>query len=163
MNSKDQTNQAITWANYSLVASLALFVNITAYTFLRGRPVLLVTVHFISLAGMFLALDFVSTNADWGTILGLPILFSLYVLLIIVLFLICLSNQLGFNILAVIFLALPLFLLCVEGSISFYLHHQVQLVWSIIAGASLLPVAAVLFFVHYKLKKGSELKRFFHI
>ncbi|MBI9065235.1 MAG: zinc ribbon domain-containing protein [Marinilabiliaceae bacterium] len=156
-------SHTISWAKYNLVASLALFANISAFTFLRTRPVLMVTVHFLSLAGMLFVLDQISVNANWGTKLGMPILLSLYVLLLIVLLLIRLSNQLGFNILAVIFMALGLFLLSIEGSISFYLRQVIQFGWSIIAAASLMPVAAVLFFVHYKLKKGSELKRFFHI
>jgi len=153
----------ISWSKYNLVASLALFANISAFTFLRGWSVLQITAGFLSLTGMLLLLDYISINNDWGTQLGLPILLSFYVLQLMVLLLIRLSNQLGFNILAVIFMALGLFLLCVEGSISLYFHNVMQFGWSIIAAASLISIAAVLLFVHYRLKKGSELKRFFHI
>jgi hypothetical protein len=112
---------------------------------------------------MLLFFDFVSFNSGWGTKLGVPILISFYVLLLIVLLLIRLSNQVGFNILAIIFIALGLFLLCTEFFISLYFHKRILFSWSIIAAVSMIPVATILFFVHYKLKKGIEMKRFFHI
>jgi len=153
----------LSWSKYNLVASLALFANISAFTFLKGWSVLHITAGLLSLTGMLLLLDYISINSDWGTRLGVPILLSFYALVLMVLLLIRLSNQLGFNILAVMFIALGLFLLCVEGSISLYFHNVMQFGWSIIAAASLISIAAVLLFVHYRLRKGSELKRFFHI
>lgn len=153
----------LNWAMYVLVASLAAFVNITALTLWRRRPLLIILISLVSLVLMLLFFDFVSFNSGWGVKLGIPILVSFYVLLLIVLLLIRLSNQLGFNILAVIFIALGLFLLCIELFTSLYFQGRPVLSWSIIAAVSMIPVAAILFYVHFKLRKGIELKRFFHI
>jgi hypothetical protein len=155
-------SQSMSWAKYNLVASLALFAIISAFVFLRGRPVGKMTVAVLVLMGMLFVNDQIS-HAVWGTKLAVPIVLSCYILLLIIFLLIHVSNQLGFNILAVIFLALGLFLLSIEGALSLYFYSEIKISWSGIAAASLIPVAAVLFFVHYKLKKGSELKRFFHI
>jgi hypothetical protein len=153
----------INWAKYHLVASLAVFVNITALTLWRRRSLLILLSSLVSLLLTLLFFDFVSINSGWGVKLGIPILISFYGLLLIVLLLIRMSNQLGFNILAIIFIALGLFAICIEFFISLYFQERLILSWSIIATVSVIPVAAILFFMHFKLRKGIELKRFFHI
>jgi hypothetical protein len=154
----------ISWAKYNIVASLAAFANISVITLWRRRPILLIIIaSAVSLILMLLLLDLVSFNIGWGAKLGVPILISFYVLMLIVLLLIRISNQLGFNILAIMFIAAGLFLMCVEAFISLYFQNKITFSWSIIAATSMIPVAAILLFVHFKLRKGIELKRFFHI
>ena len=156
-------SNSINWAKYVLVASFTAFVIVSALTLWRRRPFLMFIASLVSLILMLLFFDFVSYSSDWGAKLGVPILISFYVLLLIVLLVIRLSNQVGFNILAIIFIALGLFLVCTEFFITLYFHKKILLTWSIIAAGSMIPVATILFFVHFKLKKGIELKRFFHI
>jgi hypothetical protein len=35
--------------------------------------------------------------------------------------------------------------------------------WSLIVFACILPVAVILFYIHYRLNRGTDLRRFFHI
>ena len=151
------------WAKYNLIISLVLFANISFFTFYSHRPLLLLSGSFLSISALLLSIDLLSSNIGWGTRLGIPVLLSFYVLLITVLWLIKISRQKGFNILAVIFIAIGVFVICLEIFISLYFHEEFKLSWSIITGASIIPVAALLFFVHYRLKTGMDLKRFFHI
>ena len=153
----------ITWSKYVLVASLSILASISFFTLLRNRPFMLVLGSFISNAAMLLLLDLISLNIGWGTKLGVPILISLYALILLVLWLIRISHRRGFNILAVIFIALGLFLICIEVFVSLYFTHAITLSWSIIAAASMIPISTLLFLVHYRLKSGIELRRFFHI
>jgi hypothetical protein len=44
-----------------------------------------------------------------------------------------------------------------------YLNGVVDFRWSLIAAISILPVALIFFFYHYRLKKGNRLDSFFHI
>ncbi len=156
-------NHNISWAKYNLLASLALFAHISFVMLFRKKPFSLIISSLASLLVMFFAIDCFNGDSNWGVKLGIPIVTSVYVLLITVLALVRVSNQIGFNILAIIFMAIALLLLSIEISISLYSHHIIILNWSIITGASLLPISGLLFFIHYKLKKGIELKRFFHI
>ncbi|MCU4163848.1 DUF6320 domain-containing protein [Carboxylicivirga caseinilyticus] len=153
----------INWAKYNLIASLVAFSNISFVVFFRKKPFVLLITSLISITILFLMIDYFNGESYWGIKLGIPIVTSFYILSLIVLVLIRVSNQIGFNILAVIFLAIAILLLSIEIFISLYSHQIIRLNWSIIAGVSLLPIAGLLFFVHYKLKKGIELKRFFHI
>ncbi len=156
-------NGNISWAKYSLVASLFVFANISFFTLWRSRPVLMVLGSFISAGLLLMLLDLLSFNIGWGVRLGIPVVVSIYILLILVWWLISISHQHGFNILAMIFLALGLLLISIEASITHYYQDSIRLSWSIIAAACMIPISAMLFFVHYKLKKGTELRRFFHI
>ena len=151
------------WAKYVLVASLAAYAIISSLARWRRRPFFIILVSLVSLVLMLLFFDLFGVKSGWGIKLGIPILVSFYVLLLIVLLFIRLSNQLGFNVLAMLFIALGIFLLCVEFFSSLYFRGEVVLSWSIIAAVSMIPVAAVLFYVHFKLSKEIDLKRFFHI
>ena len=153
----------ITWSKYILVASLSILASISFFTLLRNRPFMLVLGSFISNAALLLLLDLISSNIGWATKLGIPILVSLYALILLVLWLIRISNRRGFNILAVIFIAIGLFLICIEVFVSLYFNHTITLSWSIIAAVSMIPISTLLFLVHYRLKSGIELRRFFHI
>jgi len=153
----------ITWAKYNFVASLSVLANISIFTFLLNRRFLLVLGSFLSNALLLFFIDFLSSNSGWGTALGIPILASLYVLIIVVLWLINISNRQGFNIIAIIVIAIGILLICVEAFISLYFTNTVNFNWSTIACSCLLPISAILFFVHYRLKAGIDLQRFFHI
>ena len=153
----------ITWSKYILVASLSILASISFFTLLRNRPFMLVLGSFISNAALLLLLDLISSNIGWATKLGIPILISLYALILLVLWLIRISNRRGFNILAAIFIALGLFLICIEVFVSLYFNHTITLSWSIIAAASMMSISTLLFLVYYRLKSGIELRRFFHI
>ena len=153
----------ITWSKYVLVVSLSILASISFFTFLRKRPFILILGSFISNAALLLLLDLISSNIGWGTKLGIPILMALYALIIIVLWIIRISHRRGFNILAVIFIAMGLFLICIEVFVSLYFNHSIILSWSIIAAASLIPISTLLLLVHFRLKSGIELRRFFHI
>jgi hypothetical protein len=124
---------------------------------------LLVLGSFISNAALLFLLDLISSNIGWGTKLGIPILFSLYALILIVLWLIRISHRRGFNILALIFIAMGLFLICIEVFVSLYFNHKITLSGSIIAASSMIPISTLLFLVHFRLKSGIELRRFFNI
>jgi len=156
-------SRTITWSKYIFVASLSILASISFFTLLRNRPLILVLGSFISNAALLLLLDLISSNIGWGTKLGVPILISLYALILLVLWLIHISHRRGFNILAVIFIALGLFLICIEVFVSLYFNHTITLSWSIIAAVSMIPISTLLFLVHYRLKSGIELRRFFHI
>ena len=156
-------NKNITWSKYNIIASFTVFANISFITFFRSRSILLVLGSLISNALLLVLLDLISSNSGWGIKLGIPILISFYVVVIGVICLLRITHRRGFNILAVIFIAVGIFLVCTEAFISLYFKNTIQLMWSIIVGASILPIAALMVFIHYRLKKGTDLRRFFNI
>jgi choline-glycine betaine transporter len=43
------------------------------------------------------------------------------------------------------------------------LTEEISFHWSLIVFVCLVPIAAILFYIHYRLNRGIELRRFFHI
>lgn len=156
-------SKEITWSKYVLIASFTVFINISAFRFFRKRPYLFMLTSFSSLAILLITLDLMSFAIGWGSQLALPILVALYTLTMLVVLWTRRTKQKGLNVLATSLIAIGLFMISIEGCISFYLNHHLIFSWSIIATVSILPIAALLLFIHYKLKRGIELKRFFHI
>lgn len=156
-------NKSITWSKYSVTVSLVIFVNTTLITFWRHKILLLFVGSFVSTSVLLILLDMYNLNIGWGVKLGIPFLFSLYFIILVLAILMSISRQRGFNILACFFIAAGLFAVCIEGIISLYTKNILHLQWSIIVIASMIPISALLFFIHYRLKKGIDLKRFFHI
>ncbi|MBN2521279.1 MAG: zinc ribbon domain-containing protein [Bacteroidales bacterium] len=156
-------NKNITWSKYSITASLVIFVNITLITFWRHKIILVFVGSFVSTSILLVLLDMYNLNIGWGVKLGIPFLFSLYFIILVLVILMRISNQQGFNMLACFFIAIGLLTMCIEGIISIYTKKVFYLHWSIIVMVCMIPISAILFFIHYRLKKGIDLKRFFHI
>jgi hypothetical protein len=157
------TNKNVTWSRYSITVCFALFVNITLISFLRRRIFLLFAGSFISTSILLILLDLYNHNIGWGTQLGIPFLFSFYVITLVLTLLVKYVKYPGFNILAYFFIAIGVLTICVEGIISKYEKNVFYLHWSIIVLTCMIPIAAILLFIHFRLKKGIELKRFFNI
>lgn len=156
-------NATITWSKYPAVIGLTLFINATLVTFWFRRPLVLFGLSFLASAALLVFLNWHSASPGWGISLGIPLLLAAYLIILGFIFLIRRMRQYGLNLIAFLLMALGLLCLCVEGIISLYASHTLHLDWSLIVMVSILPVTAFLLLVHFKLKKGTDLKRIFHI
>lgn len=156
-------NKGITWSKYPVSVCLTLFVNITLIVFLRKKILILLTGSFLTTSILFILFDMYNKNKGWGIKLGIPLIFAFYLVVLILIKIIRNSRQHGINLIAYFLIAAGIFSLCIEGIISLQTKNRLDLQWSLIVVASLLPVSAILLFIHYRLRKGTELKRFFYI
>ena len=156
-------NREITWSKYTVSTSMILFINITLLVFLKNKTAWALTGCFIATSLLLILFDLFNKNIGWGTKLGVPLVFSFYLVVYILVSIVRKSKQRGINLIAYFILAAGILSLCVEGIISVQVQNQLSFQWSIIALASVIPVTFVLLFIHYRLRKGKELKRFFHI
>jgi hypothetical protein len=156
-------NRNITWSRYPATISLVLFINFTLNTFLRKKITLMVLLSFLSVAGLFILFDLYAGETGWKIKLGLPLLLALYTTLIALIYLILSSKQKGLNIIAWSLIAAGLISIYTEGMISIYYRSSIYLEWSLIVMISALLISILLLYIHYRLKKVTDLKRFFHI
>ena len=156
-------NKGITWSKYSVSICLVLFVNITLIVFLRKKIFILLIGSFLSTSILLMLFDIYNKNMAWGTRFGIPLIFSFYLFVFILVSLVRSSRQRGINLIAYFLIATGLLSLCTEGIISFQIRERLALQWSVIVLSSVIPVSAILFFIHYRLRKGTDLKRFFNI
>jgi hypothetical protein len=156
-------NRSITWSKYSVSACLALFLIITLIVFLNRIIAIALFGSFLITSLLMVLFDMFNENIGWGTKIGIPLVFSFYLVVFVLIWLVRRSKQRGINLIAYFLIASGILSLCVEGIISLQISNSLSFQWSVIAFVSVLPVSAILLFIHYRLRKGTDLKRFFHI
>lgn len=156
-------NRDITWSKYPATISLVLFLNFTLNTFLRRNLILMAVLSFLSVTALFTLFDVYAGDTGWEIKLGIPIILIAYITVFILIFLVRKAKQKGLNIIAYSMIAAGVLGVCVEGMISIYFRSSVYFGWSLIVMVSVALIAMLLLFIHYRLKKATDLKRFFHI
>lgn len=156
-------NNHITWSAYSITIGLVIFANTTLIRFVPDKLYWLLAGSFLSTSALLVLLDIFEGGIDWSLSLGIPILLIAYVIANALMTIIRKLKDKGLNLIAYSLLALAILSIFTEAFISLYMSSKISLEWSLVVIASVFPVSALLLFVHYRLKKGTELKRFFNI
>jgi hypothetical protein len=156
-------NYGITWSRYPATISLVLFINFSLNTFLHNRWIPLAGLSFLSFVILFILFDIYAGETGWKTIPGLAILLVAYITVFTLIFLIRKAKQKGLNVIAYALFASGILCVCIEGLISLYNISNIALEWSLIVVVSAALISFLLLYIHYRLKKTTDLKRFFHI
>lgn len=157
------TNKQISWSKYTITIGVVIYLNITLIVFLQKKLFLLLAGCFISTSLLLLLIDMFNNNLGWGLRLGIPIIFFIFIVLFFLIYFIQKASQKGVNIIAYFLIAIGILGLCVDGIITLHTEEIFRLQWSIYLLLSVLPVSGILIFIHYRLKKITDLKKFFHI
>lgn len=151
------------WSKYPVTACVVLFINITLLSFMINQTLLVLLGSFVSTSALLILFDLFEGNFGWGIKLGIPILFVAYLIIYGLISLIRKSREKEINLITYSLIASGLMCICIEGMISIYNENILKLHWSLIVIICVLPVAAILLYLQYRLKRGMDLKRFFHI
>ncbi len=156
-------NNTITWSRYPATVSMVLFINFTLNTFLHNKWLPLAVLSFISIVLLFTLFDIYAGKTGWKIIPGIVILLFAYVTVFTLIFLIRKAKQKGLNVIAYSLIASGIICVFIEGLISLYNSSTISLKWSLIVVVSAALISFLLLYIHYRLKKATDLKRFFHI
>lgn len=156
-------NQTITWSKYPATVSLVLFINFTLSTFLHKKIILMSGLSFLSASVLLILFDFYAGETGWDIKLGIPMLLAAYIIVFVLIFMLRNSKQKGLNIIAYSLIAVGLLCVCTEGMISLYYRNSINLVWSLIVMVSVVFISMLLLYIHYRLKKVTDMQRFFHV
>jgi hypothetical protein len=118
---------------------------------------------FLMTSAGFLLLDALTGGITWAVKLAIPLLLSANVITIIYIRVARSARYKGINLVAYAFLGAALLCLCTEAITTFFMQGEWRLGWSLIVSACIAPVVLVLLFVHFRLRKGRDLERTFHI
>lgn len=135
----------------------------SGFWFLRKRPyyMILATAVFTMLFLWFI--DLLTGETEWFFQMACPLVISGAVLSAAVLYLNSFSRYRGLNLLATVLVALALFILITEYLTDRLRSSEFTPSWSLVAAASLVIIAMIFIFIHYRLKRGHSLGRMFHI
>lgn len=153
----------LSWSVYSMSICAVLFVNITLFSFLYRKIILSFAGSFISTAALLVLLDIFKNNIGWGIKFGVPLLLFAYLIVFGLVMIIRKAKEKELNLITYSLISAGLISICVEALISLYQDGTLNLYWSLIVIICVLPVSSILLYIQYRLKKGTDLKRFFHI
>ena len=157
------TNRTLSWSLYAATCITASFIYITLITLTYNKLWIFLPGLLINTLGFLVLVDLFDNGINWFVNPGLPLAGFFVALLGMVMFYGFQTKQKGFNIVAFAALAIGTYCILAEIFINLAKHSIVSLSWSVIVAASMLPFSLFLFFFHYRLKRGTSLRRFFHL
>jgi len=156
-------SKKLNWSLFSDIAVSAIWVILTLFRFYYKRTVLLFVLILVTILAALFLIDFISMDKEWFIPVGLPVTLAAFAAVGIVMALYRTARLKGLNIIALALVVLSGFCILLEMMLDGYLDGVVHLRWSLIAAISVIPVALVFLFYHYRLQKGKRLDSLFHI
>jgi len=156
-------SRSLTWALYPIVLGLSVFLYITVFSRWSAHPWRQVIGTFFITFFMLFFIDYVHQGLQWALTVAFPLLLGSWAAGIVLYTTARRIRYYGFNLIAYVFVALAMLMMLLEGVLSYYQYHAVHLEWSIIVMISVIPVIAVLLYIHFRLRKNPDLRKFFHI
>ncbi len=156
-------NKRPTWSLYAITSIAASHIFITLLTFTTRKLWIFLPGLLINSLGFLVLIDLYDNGINWFINPGLPLAGFFIVLLGSVMIYALRTSRKGFNIIASASLAIGLYCMIAEIFIKMANNIDVSLTWSVIVAASILPFSLLLFFLHYRLKRGTSLRKFFHL
>lgn len=150
------------WSLFADVSIISAWLFLTFILRKIRKPWMLIAGFSATVILMLLMFNLIS-GGNWFFPLALPISLAAMLFVCLVFVLYKYARFTGFNILAIIFLCVAGFCIITEIFEDKYVRGNVDVHWSLLAAISILPIALVLLFVHYRMKKGNKLDSFFHI
>lgn len=157
------TGKRLNWSLFSDVSITAAWVILTLYLFLYKRTVLIIILQMLAILTALFFIDLLATGREWFFPVGLPVTVAGFIAAGIVIALYRPLHLKGLNIIASALIALSGYCIIIEIVFDKYRNSFVELHWSTIVAVSILPIALLFLFFHYRLKKGNRLDSFFHI
>ncbi len=155
--------KGLSWSLVSDVFVLGAWVTFTLFLHAYNRTSVIIPGLFITILAALFIIDLLGPDDKWFLSVGLPLTVAVFTSAGIIILLYRLANLKGLNILAASLLVLSGLCILTEMILDEYLKGNVELLWSLIASVSIIPLALLLLFYHYRLKKGNVLDSFFHI
>lgn len=153
----------LSWSLFPVSAFLFIWILATALLVMGESSPLRYILAALDLPIFLLALGLFTGDLSWAWRLAVPIaLFTEIVIAGVALSVKSVKRQ-GLNILAFILVGAALVCLGVEIFIDLFAYGKISLGWSAITAIALIPIAAFLIYLHYRVAKSTNLHRLFKL
>jgi hypothetical protein len=152
---------SITWSIYPMSICLMVFSYASLMVLWRTTIFFQVLAAWI-ISTLVLVMVNWSIEADWPLLVALPILSAVNIIGLLIKFIVMHLKAKGLNVLSLIFVSIAVLCLIIEGIISFYFIKVIELRWSVIVAACLLPVTAAILFMYFRTKNNTDFQKIFH-
>ncbi|MBM3421607.1 MAG: hypothetical protein FJY11_10800 [Bacteroidetes bacterium] len=153
----------VSWSLYPVTSIFWVWISLTVIVFIRRWPFMMLMMLLAGTLGMLLLFNLFDSRINWFIPVAMPVTTVLFILAGLVVHISARARYKGFNVLAVSLIAVNILCVSIEVFADLNLTGTVTIRWSAVVSAAILPIAAVLMFLHYRLKRGRRLDSFFHI
>lgn len=155
--------KGLNWSLYAVTSITGLWLFITSFTFLLKRLLFLALALAVTTLAMLLIFDMLNPPIKWFTEIGLPVSLTFWILFGLFMMILRKLRWRGFNMLAYILIEISVLCMVIDIFTDLHLEGSISIDWSAITAATLVPLAGILFFMHYRMKRGKNLRSFFHV
>lgn len=151
----------ITWSIYPISICLMILAYASLMALWQTRFIF----HLIGgwlISALLLIVVHVAFSTEWPLAIALPILSVINTLAVLFHFALKKLRTIGLNVIALILVLAAVLSLAIETILSLYSHDTIQLSWSVIVAACMLPVTAAILFMYFRTRNNPELKKVFH-
>ena len=156
------SHRRVTWSLYPAAICMIVLVYSSLFAFWQTRTLYRILAGWLLSSALLFLIAWFFPAAEWATSLGIPIVFAVNFISLLLLVVSRLSKRKGLNLFALAFVALAVLCMSIDGVISRYATGQIGLGWSIIVTACLLPVATTLIFMFYRTRNNKKIQKIFH-
>ena len=156
-------NRRMSWSELPVAICLAIFSYVSLFAFSRRNTFGKISLSCLLSALAFVLLDAYTGGIKWSIGMGIPLLVVSNITVLVMILVVRKTVYKGINLIAYGFIGATCLCVAIEGILVVYNTNRLLLHWSVLVAVCLLPVIAVLLFVHTRLKKGRSLEKTFHI
>ncbi len=157
------TRHGLTWSRYSSVGLVALWFFTAMPLILHRHPWILFAILSPLLIALIFLVDAFDGRITWFLGYGLPIGLLFEICVTGAGTLVAVLRRRGLNVIGIILSFVSLFCVGLEGIINFQIKHTLSVRWSVIVAFALVPVAALLFYIHYRIMHRASLRKLFRL
>ncbi|MCK4259305.1 MAG: hypothetical protein KAX49_10030 [Halanaerobiales bacterium] len=160
----DCYTDAVTWAWYFVFGiGLAWICFVLPFIVKKLGAIKIILIDGLAIALYLYFIEFYTESGPWFLSLGLPIVFVLTIIPLVIAILAYFSVLKGLAITGTIFIAIGLESVLIEMIVNLYLAHSIISGWSLIVLVANIPIAATFFILYKKVNLQVWLQKKFHI
>lgn len=156
-------DRRLSWSLYVLASIALAWVLVSALSALAHLPRRAGLLVGLAIPAFLLALDAIRPGLDWAPRIAMPIAFVTELAVLGVVLLTRASKRRGANVAALVLLGISLVCLGIEASVALATGRRDDFSWSAIVALCLVPIAAFLFYLHYRIGAKADLRKLFRL
>ena len=151
------------WSWYAISGLAASFFYITLIVFTARKPFIFLSGILLNTCALLFTLDMLNGTLTWFVVPALPLAVFLILFIALIILFSRLTLHKGLNIIAAVSMGIAAYIVVIDLCISWIEHRTFSSTWSIVVASAILPFAIFLLYFHYRLKRGTSLRKFFHL
>ncbi len=151
------------WSWYAISGLTASFIYITLLVFTARLPFIFLSGILVNTCALLFTIDMLNGTLTWFVVPALPLVVFLVLFIALIILFSRLTLHKGLNIIAAVSMGIAAYVIVIDLCISWIKHRTVTPTWSIVVASAILPFAVFLLYFHYRLKRGTSLRKFFHL